>query len=96
MREIEKFFYNEGLVLAFLRQNERIEGQKVTKFRLVTDEFPPAAREEVWSKDAKGFSYQGSVTRPVDPKLVDKLIARGFIENDGEQRYKIRSSTSTQ
>src|SRR3989344_4305893 len=89
MSDIEQFFYDKNLVIAYLSQPEKIEGPRNTKFRLVTDEFPPSVREEIWVKDTKGFSYQGCVARPVDPRLASELIRSGILVSDGEKHFKI-------
>jgi len=90
MNDIERFFYDKSLVIAYLSQPEKIEETKISRFRLVTEEFPPSAREEIWAKDSKGFSYRGCVVRLVDPRLAKELIAASLFVGDGEKRYKVR------
>lgn len=92
MNDVERFFCDKSLVIAYLSQPDKIEGTKISRFRLATDEFPPSAREEIYVKSSKGSSYQGCVTRHIDPKLATELIGTGLLVSDGEKRFKIRQT----
>lgn len=88
MNDIERFFYDKKLVITYLSQPDRVDDKKLIKFRLITEGFPPTAREEIYAKDSR--AYEGCVARTIDPKLASELIRSGILVSDGEKRFKIR------